>query len=87
VRGSAIIGTVLLIAGFLLLYVLRHLLVQVIVLLLGVIGLVIGFVLIIAGVGLILSRFFWIGRTKRYLAAESKVCASLTRLAGSSPSP
>ena len=77
-RGSAIIGTVLLIAGFLLLYVLRHLLVQAIVLLLGVIGLVIGFVLIIVGLGLILSRFFWIGRTKRYLAAESNVFAWLT---------
>jgi hypothetical protein len=75
-RGSAIIGTAFLIAGFLLLYVLRRLLVQVIFIALGVIGLVIGFVFIIVGLGLILSKF-WISRTKRYLAAEGNAVASL----------
>ena len=75
-RGSAVIGTVFLVAGFLLLYLLRHLLVQVIFILLGVIGLVMGFVLIIVGLGLILSRF-WIGRTKRYLATEGHSVAPL----------
>jgi hypothetical protein len=71
VRQSLIAGVVLLVLGLLLLYLLRHLLVQVIVVALGIIGLVIAFVFVLVGLALILGRF-WIGRVMgRRLAFET----------------
>ncbi|MDA4128248.1 MAG: hypothetical protein OK422_02095 [Thaumarchaeota archaeon] len=52
-RTSAIVGVVLILAGLLLLFLLRDVLVTLIVFLLGVLGVTIGFVLIFVGIGII----------------------------------
>jgi len=51
-RASEAFGVVLLVAGLLLLYFLRHLLVQVVVVILGLAGLVIALLLITVGLAL-----------------------------------
>jgi len=51
--------------GLVFLFLLRHLLVQVIVVLIGVIGLVIAFALIVVGLGLIFGGFWIKGRMIR----------------------
>ena len=66
-RSSAIAGWVLVLAGLLTLYLLRHLLVQVIVVLLGIVGLILGFVLILVGLALIFGRSWIRGRVRRYI--------------------
>jgi len=53
--------------GFLLLFLLRGLLLQVIVVVIGVIGLVAGFALIVVGLGLIFGRRTLRGRIRRYV--------------------
>lgn len=58
-----------LIAGLLLLFVLRHLLVQVIVALVGILGLVIAFLLIIIGLALMFGRPWIRGQFRRYAVA------------------
>ena len=70
VRASAVIGAIFLIVGIALLYLLRHLLVQVIVALVGIIGLIIAFLFIIVGLGLIFGRFLIRGRIRRFVAVE-----------------
>jgi hypothetical protein len=67
VRVSAIVGVFFLLAGLLLLYVLRQLLVQVLLVLLGIAGLIIGLVFVIFGIALIFGKFWIRGRIKRYL--------------------
>jgi phosphoglycerol transferase MdoB-like AlkP superfamily enzyme len=75
VRRSAAIGVVFLLAGLLVLYLLRHLLFQVIFVLLGIVGLLIGFVLIVVGLGLIFGTFWMRGRMRRFLAVGGS-CSS-----------
>ena len=70
VRASAVIGAIFLIVGIAFLYLLRHLLVQVIVALVGIIGLIIAFIFIIVGLGLIFGRFLIRGRVRRFIAVE-----------------
>jgi hypothetical protein len=70
VRASGVIGAIFLILGVAFLYLLRHLLVQVIVALVGIIGLVIAFLFIIVGLGLIFGRFLLRGRIRRFMAVE-----------------
>ena len=69
-RASGVIGAIFLILGVAFLYLLRHLLVQVIVALVGIIGLVIAFLFIIVGLGLIFGRFLLRGRIRRFMAVE-----------------
>ena len=78
-RVSAVLGAIFLIAGVVLLYVLRHLLFQVIVVLLGVIGLIIAVVLIVVGLALIFGKSSIGGRFRRYVVTDS-LAASLPRL-------
>jgi hypothetical protein len=66
-----VVGTVFVLVGLIFLYLLRHLLVQVIVVLIGVIGLVIAFALIVVGLGLIFGGFWIRGRMRRYLVVSS----------------
>ena len=70
VRASAIIGAIFLLVGIAFLYLLRHLLVQVIVALVGIIGLIIAFLFIVVGLGLIFGRFLIRGRIRRFMAVD-----------------
>ncbi|HUH99477.1 MAG TPA: hypothetical protein VLY65_00400 [Nitrososphaerales archaeon] len=54
-RSNAILGVVLVVVGVVLLYVLRHVLVDLIVLVLGFLGVLLAFVLIAGGLALV----FW----------------------------
>jgi hypothetical protein len=70
VRASAVVGAIFLLVGIAFLYLLRHLLLQVIVAVVGIIGLVIAFVFILVGLGLIFGRFLIRGRIRRFMAVE-----------------
>ena len=63
-------GAIFLLVGIAFLYLLRHLLLQVIVAVVGIIGLVIAFVFILVGLGLIFGRFLIRGRIRRFMAVE-----------------
>ena len=65
-RSSAILGSVMLVLGLALLYLLRGLVVHLIVLILGAIGIVIALLLIAIGLGLILGGPWGRGRWRRY---------------------
>lgn len=54
-RSGAILGVVLVLAGLLLLFILRGVLLQLILLVLGVIGVFVGLVLVLGG----LAMIFW----------------------------
>ncbi|MGD0637723.1 MAG: hypothetical protein ABSA72_06765 [Nitrososphaerales archaeon] len=69
-RASAVVGAIFLLVGIAFLYLLRHLLLQVIVAVVGIIGLVIAFVFILVGLGLIFGRFLIRGRIRRFMAVE-----------------
>jgi len=64
------VGAIFLLVGIAFLYLLRHLLLQVIVAVVGIIGLVIAFVFILVGLGLIFGRFLIRGRIRRFMAVE-----------------
>jgi len=66
VRASAIAGLVLLVAGFLLLYLLRGLFIKIIVALIDVAGIVIALALILVGLGLIFGGRWFRGRWRRF---------------------
>lgn len=70
-RSSAILGLVMLVVGFLLLYLLRGLLVHFVFLILGAIGIVIALLLIAIGLGLIFGGSWGRGRWKRYVTVET----------------
>ena len=70
-RTSAVLGVVMLVLGFLLLYFLRGLLAHLIVLILGVIGIVIALLLIGIGLALIFGGPWGRGRWKRYVTVET----------------
>lgn len=71
-RGSAILGIVSILIGLALLYLLRHLVIEVVIVLLGVIGIVIAVLLIVVGFALIFGlRFFRRGVAWRVTAAYS----------------
>ena len=72
-RASAVLGVILLVVGFAILYILRDLLVKVILVLLGVIGLVIGIVLILVGLALIAGVGRWrVSRMRGYFGPATE---------------
>lgn len=62
-RASAVLGFIMILIGLVLLYLLRHLILQLIVILVGVAGIVIAVVLIVIGFGLI---FGWGARRRMF---------------------
>jgi len=70
-RSFAILGLVMVVLGFVLLYFLRGVFVHLIVLVLGVIGVIIALLLIAIGLGLIFGGRWARGRWRRYVTVET----------------